>query len=60
LRSISLVVSRAHTACAALNVISIKKRGRGTVDAQPAPGEGGDTEARQQKARSEMQNPIYF
>jgi hypothetical protein len=42
------------------NVISIEKEGEGAADAQPVPGGGGDTEAKQQKARREMQHPIYF
>jgi hypothetical protein len=32
------------------NVTRIEKRERGVADAQPAPGEGGDTKARQQKS----------
>jgi hypothetical protein len=34
--------------------------GEEVADAQPTPGGGGDTEARQQKARREMQHSIYF
>jgi hypothetical protein len=41
------------------NVTSFEKEGEEATDAQPALG-GGDTEARQQKARKEMQYPIYF
>jgi hypothetical protein len=36
-----------------------RRRG-GASDAQPGPEGGGDTETRQQKARREMQHPIYF
>jgi hypothetical protein len=42
------------------NVISIEKEGEGAADAQPVSGGGGDTETKQQKARREMQHPIYF
>jgi hypothetical protein len=41
------------------HVTSIEKRG-GATDTQPVLGGGGDIEARQQKARAEMQHPIYF
>jgi hypothetical protein len=39
---------------------SISRIEGGVTDAQPGPRGGGDTEARQQKARREMQHPIYF
>ena len=42
-----------------LTVTSIKKEGEGATDAQPSLG-GGDTKARQQKARRKMQHLIYF
>jgi hypothetical protein len=38
----------------------IEKSERGVADAQPVPGGGGDTEARQHKARRKMQHSIYF
>jgi hypothetical protein len=41
------------------NVTSFEKEGEEAADAQPTLG-GGDTEARQQKVRKEMQYPIYF
>jgi hypothetical protein len=36
------------------------EEGEGAVDAHRASGGGGDTEARHQKARKELQHPIYF
>jgi hypothetical protein len=40
----------------------IEKSERGAADAQPVSGGGGggDIEARQHKARRQMQDPIYF
>jgi hypothetical protein len=40
------------------NITSIEKRDRGRRMPSLVP--GGDTEARQQKARRKMQHPIYF
>jgi hypothetical protein len=48
-----------HGPRAASNVISIEKRGRRRRMSSTL-GRGGDTEARQQKARREMQHAIYF
>jgi hypothetical protein len=39
----------------ALKATSIEKEGEGAADDQPASGGGGETEARQRKARREMQ-----
>jgi hypothetical protein len=62
----ALFFARLTRASAALNVIGIEKRREAAPscasgsDAQPVPGGEGDTDARQQKARREMQHSIYF